>query len=171
MKEAKKLHKKRPNLSKIRRKARQRALQILYQLDTTYGQEEPSFEHFWATFPSKPEVREYAERLVRGVLQYKDVIDDRIKWTAENWNLNRMALVDRNILRIATFELLFLQEVPPKVAINEAIEIAKVYGTEKSGSFINGILDQIKNSACLYKDILARAQERSNGGEGDGEGQ
>jgi transcription antitermination factor NusB len=87
----------------------------------------------------------FALELLRGVQEHHESIDDRIRSASENWELRRMPVIDRNILRLAVFELLFRQDIPPKVSINEAIELGKRYSTERSGAFINGILDHIKN--------------------------
>jgi transcription antitermination protein NusB len=89
---------------------------------------------------------EFSQRLVRGVLDHGPEIDRVIEGHSENWRLERMPAVDRNILRIAAFELLYCEEIPPKVAVNEAVELGKRFGTEESGSFINGILDKIMSS-------------------------
>ena len=133
-----------------RRKARECALQLLYNLDHAVTQddaEDTLVRDYWRSFPDEKqindEIREFAEILVRGVRSHEDEIDDLIQQASRNWKLERMAMVDRNILRMATFELRWLEEVPRKVTLNEAIEIAKRYGTEDSSSFINGILDKI----------------------------
>ena len=88
---------------------------------------------------------EFAKRIVIGVLEHRQEIDRLIEERSENWRLDRMTAIDRNILRIALFELLYCSEIPPKVTINEAIDLGKRYGSEESGSFINGILDRIQN--------------------------
>ena len=129
-----------------RRKARECALQLLYQGEfspTVAGGNGPwtSFEED-SMLPSA-EVRTFAEELVQGVLSNEAAIDERIRSVSTNWKLERMALVDRNILRIAAYELMYRTEIPRKVSLNEAIEIAKRFGTEDSSSFINGILDKI----------------------------
>ena len=134
-----------------RRKARECALQILYDLEFNVvvdgAPTEAAMREYWAAFPEETsqnaEVREFAEALVRGVRVHEDAIDALIQSASTNWKLERMALVDRNILRMATYELRHVTEIPRKVSLNEAIEIAKRYGTEDSGSFINGILDKI----------------------------
>lgn len=134
-----------------RRKARECALQLLYDLEVNIVQEgdqtKRAFAEYWTCFPDNgkvtDEVKEFAERLVLGVREHDDEIDDYIQQASTNWKLERMAMVDRNILRIATFELRHLEDIPPKVSLNEAIEIAKRYGSQDSGSFINGILDKI----------------------------
>ena len=92
---------------------------------------------------------EYTRRLVDGVLLHRDTIDDLLREAARNWDLERMAVVDRNALRIGCYELLYEEQIPMKVAINEAIELGKRYSTEASGSFINGILDRIRRDKGL----------------------
>jgi N utilization substance protein B len=127
-----------------RRKARETALQFLYQLDVRDCDDLPTqAEEFWARHPVDPATRAFADELVGGTKQNQTKIDGLIAQSAEHWDLDRMAAVDRNILRAAVYELLWHPEVPPKVAINEAIEIAKKFGTEESSRFINGILDRI----------------------------
>jgi len=91
-------------------------------------------------------VRKFANALVEGAARHKDVIDKLISDNATNWELNRMAVTDRNILRFATYELIYAKDIPPKVAINEAIDIAKKYGDKDSGKFVNGILDKISKT-------------------------
>ena len=127
-----------------RRKARELALQFLYQLDLQ-GEADPAPQvpEFWHRHPVDPEVRSFAEQLVRGTKLHQGKIDELIAHYAEHWDLERMAVVDRNILREGIFELLWISEVPPKVVINEALEIAKKFSTHESSSFINGILDRV----------------------------
>jgi len=127
-----------------RRKAREVALQFLYQLDQ-HGAEDPApHDHeFWQRHPVDPDTHAFAEELVRGSKQQQGKIDQLLTQYAEHWDLDRMAVVDRNILRMAVYELLWQPEVPPKAAINEAIEIAKKFGTTESSRFINGVLDRI----------------------------
>jgi len=88
---------------------------------------------------------EFAKRIVLGVMEHRQEIDRLIEERSENWRLDRMTMIDRNILRIAIFELLYCSEVPPKVTLNEAIDLGKRFGSEESGSFINGVLDRIQN--------------------------
>jgi len=128
-----------------RRKARELSLQLLYQMDVQgEGHPEPHFDDFWLRHPVDPEAREFAEALVRGTKRHEAEIDELIGRYAENWELERMAVVDRNILRQAIFELRWAAAaVPPKVAINEALEVAKKFSTQESSRFINGILDRI----------------------------
>jgi N utilization substance protein B len=127
-----------------RRKARELALQLLYQLDVQ-GEEHPErhLDEFWLRHPVDPEAREFAEALVRGTKAHEAEIDGLIERYAENWEIDRMAVVDRNILRQAIYELRWGSGVPPKVAINEALEVAKKFSTHESSRFINGILDRI----------------------------
>lgn len=129
---------------KNRRKARELALQIFYQIETRRTSTEEALEVIFSCYRFKAEVREFAETLVRGSHHFILPLNSLIKKYAKNWTLDRMATVDRNILRLATYELLFLEDVPPIVSINEAVEIAKRYGTDDSGKFVNGILDNIR---------------------------
>ena len=127
-----------------RRKARELALQFLYQLEQNGASDPGPFEaDFWARHPADAEAREFAASLVHGAKRQQSEIDKHIAQYAEHWDLDRMAVVDRNILRLGTYELLFEPAVPGKVAINEAIEIAKKFGTSESSRFINGVLDRI----------------------------
>jgi transcription antitermination factor NusB len=127
-----------------RRKAREVALQLLYQLDLQgESNPEPHLAEFWTRHPVDLEVREFADMLIRGTKLHERKIDEIISQSAQNWELERMAVVDRNILRQGIFELLWMDEVPPKVAINEALEVAKKFSTHESSRFINGILDRI----------------------------
>jgi N utilization substance protein B len=127
-----------------RRKAREKALQILFQLDFNNADIEVILEEFWSGHPTGQKVREFAEKLVKGAFAHREHIDLIITSTLENWSIDRLASVDKAILRLATYELLHMPDVPPKVTINEAVEIAKAYGTDESGRFINGVLDKIR---------------------------
>jgi transcription antitermination factor NusB len=127
-----------------RRKAREVALQFLYQLDLQ-GEADPTphAAEFWARHPLDDDVRGFAEDIVRGAKTMQPKIDEIIARLTEHWDLDRMAVVDRNILRLAVYELGWREDTPPKVVINEAIEIAKKFGTRESSRFINGILDRV----------------------------
>jgi transcription antitermination factor NusB len=125
--------------------AREFALQILYQLEINKDELDLILVDFWQKEPKADlDVQEFAAKLVKGVFGNLKSIDESIKKYATNWELDRMAIVDRNILRLGCFELLFLEEIPPKVAINEAVEIAKKFAGVEAGKFVNGILDKIK---------------------------
>ena len=129
-----------------RTKARQLALQILYQIDITRENSATSLENFWRSQKKEVDsaVKQFSLELVEGIQKNREIIDRKIAQYAENWELRRMAVVDRNILRQACFELLFRPEIPPKVAINEAIELAKHFSSVEAGKFVNGILDKIR---------------------------
>jgi N utilization substance protein B len=126
-----------------RTKARERAMQALYQIDVAATDLDEALARFWRSFePVEREVRELAEVLVRGVAAHRHEIDEAIEVVSTNWRLDRMAKVDRNVLRLAVFELRW-SDVPVKVCINEAIELGKKYGSESSGAFVNGVLDRV----------------------------
>jgi transcription antitermination factor NusB len=132
-----------------RRQARELALQLLYELDVRGEADlESVIAAFWARQPAHDEVREFADRLVRGVKGRQPEIDELIAKFAEHWELDRMAVVDRNVLRAGIWELLWGVDVPPKVAINEALEIARRFSTEESTRFINGLLDRVRRELC-----------------------
>jgi N utilization substance protein B len=128
-----------------RSKSREYALQILYQVDIRRSDHHQIIEEFWNTQEPTPtdEVRAFANELATGTIERLAEIDPLIASFADNWNLKRMAVIDRNILRLGVFELFHREDVPPKVCINEAIELAKRFGDAESGKFINGILDAI----------------------------
>ena len=126
-----------------RRKARECALQILYQMDVSGTAEDEALASYWQCFEHPEEVAEFAGELVRGVSGHRAEIDQLIQDSSRHWKLDRMARVDRNILRLAVYELLHHPEIPKKVTLNEAIEIGKRFGSEDSSAFINGILDNI----------------------------
>lgn len=128
-----------------RRKSRELALQILFKLDIT--KEDPSVVLDCQNdyFLRNKGYNEFTQRIVLGVCGHYKEIDRIIDKYSENWRVERMNIVDRNILRLAVYELIYCQDIPPKVTLNEAIELGKKYGTEESGSFINGILDRIQN--------------------------
>lgn len=130
-----------------RRRAREYALQLLYEHEFADG--EPDIAGFFAERDEPREVVDFTSRIVRGTLGHIEEIDAAIRESSEHWVLERMAAVDRNILRVGTYELLFSPDVPPAVAIDEAIEIAKRYSSTESASFINGILDRIAKTKRL----------------------
>ena len=128
-----------------RKKSREFALQVLYQLNITKQDVITALTQFEEHFLSHGEADEFLRRLVLGVLEHCPELDRLIEQYSENWRLDRINLIDRNILRMALFELLYCEDIPPKVTINEAIDLGKRFGSEDSGSFINGILDRIQN--------------------------
>ena len=137
-----------------RRKSREYALQMLYQYDVRH-QSAGLADGFWEDKEVLENIMEFANNLVDGVIKNLDKIDEKIRLSASNWSIDRMAVVDRNILRIAVFELFYMQDIPVNVTLNEAIEIAKRFGEEESGSFVNGILDRIvKDHHELLEDKL-----------------
>ena len=124
--------------------ARECALQILYQHEMNPEPLEEVMGLFWDQNQNTPEeTRVFAESLVKGTEEHLSEIDEVIRRATENWELSRMAVIDRNILRFATYELLFVKEIPPKVTINEAVNIAKKFSQEESGKFVNGVLDHV----------------------------
>lgn len=128
-----------------RRKSREFALQVLFQLNITKQEAVKALSQFQEHFSPNGEADEFLKRLVLGVLEHRQELDRLIEQYSENWRLDRINIVERNILRMALFELLYCEEIPPKVTINEAIDLGKRYGSEDSGGFINGILDRIQN--------------------------
>jgi N utilization substance protein B len=130
-----------------RTQAREFALQILYQVEINPDRMERIFYSFWEEHPGQSEdIRKFAELIVKGTCEHLTELDQVIERYAENWHLRRMAVVDRNILRFAAYELLFMDDIPPKVTINEAVNIAKKFSKEDSGKFVNGILDKINHT-------------------------
>lgn len=130
-----------------RTRARELALQALYLLDLRGAEVLGDVDALLDDGTSEPDVRRFARELVDGCWARRDELDETIAKVAENWDIHRMAVVDRNVLRLATYELLFLDDVPPKVSINEAIDLAKRYSTTDSGGFVNGILDRIRSQS------------------------
>jgi len=137
--------------------ARELALQFLYQCDVLGDLERGGdggsapggpggggLEAFLQEHERADAVRSYASQLAGGFLQNRREIDRKINGVAEHWTLSRMAVVDRNVLRIGAYELMFCEDIPPKVAINEAVDLAKKFGSAESGAFVNGLLDRIK---------------------------
>ena len=130
-----------------RTKAREYVLQMLYQVDITKGDWQDIFENFWESKEHEDfseELKDFSAQLLKGAVEHSQEIDKKISLYAANWELERMAFVDRNIMRLGCFELLFREDIPPKVAINEAVELAKKYSGSESGKFVNARLDKIK---------------------------
>lgn len=127
-----------------RTKGRECALQVLYQVDITRHNFQDCLQDFWSTKGNFGDsIKDFAQTLVAGTIENLEKIDSIIRSYATNWQLERMAKVDRNILRLAAYELLFMEDIPDKVSINEAVEMAKRYGDKESSKFVNGILDKI----------------------------
>jgi len=130
-----------------RSRAREVALQLLYQMEATGDPAEVVLDDFWSSHPEEAgddEFKVFCGRLVRGTALNRPAIDKDIARHATNWQLGRMAMIDRNVMRMSCFELLFCADIPPKVSINEAVELAKKYSGPEAGKFVNAILDKIK---------------------------
>ena len=127
-----------------RREGREAAVQFLFFRDLNPEAGPDSLDRFWKLCATSADARKFAAGLIDGVLEHQEGIDERIKAYVVNYDIHRIAAVDRSILRLALYEMLYREDVPPVVAINEAIEIAKRFGAEESGKFVNGILDRAK---------------------------
>jgi transcription antitermination protein NusB len=127
-----------------RHSGREAALQMLFQLEASGVSPDQAIDLFWRTFEdADPEGKTYADAIVRGVADNLEGIDKRVTAASQNWRLERMSRVDRNLLRLGTWELLFRNDVPRAVILDEAVELAKSFGTDESSSFVNGVLDRI----------------------------
>jgi N utilization substance protein B len=120
------------------------AIQVLYQIDMVHIDAGEAVRLFCEHFQAPESIRDFAVELINGVDQNREVIDTLLRRFSEHWRLERMPAVDRNILRLAVYELVYRPDIPAKVSINEAVDLGKRYGAEDSGSFINGILDSIR---------------------------
>jgi transcription antitermination protein NusB len=129
-----------------RSRCREWALQFLYQAEFAGAGQPEAVERFWRHFQAEGNPPAYLAKLVAGVAGHLEELDAFIVRYSEHWRLSRMTIVDRNLLRLAIYELLYQPGIPPKVVINEAVEMAKRYGSEASGGFVNGILDQVRLS-------------------------
>jgi len=129
-----------------RRLSRELAMQALFQIEMNQDHSREAIESFCEHFRVPKNVKPFFLRLIEGVKEFQHKIDPLIERFSENWKISRMSRVDRNVMRIALYELLYCDDIPPKVSINEAIDIGKKFGTEDSGAFINGILDSIRIS-------------------------
>jgi N utilization substance protein B len=123
--------------------AREAALQMLFAIDATGSDVDDAIRDFWRELPGDAEGREYADQLVRGVRADADKLDERIRAASQNWRLERMARIDRNALRLGAYELLTRTDVPRAVILDEAVELAKRFGSDESSKFVNGVLDRI----------------------------
>lgn len=134
--------------------AREYTLKILYQAEMTRREIAAAAGQFWdEEDPPDDHVREFTQRLLGGIAANIQTIDAKISQHAANWQLKRMAVIDRNILRLGVYELLHTRDIPPKVTINEAVELAKKFGDLESGKFVNGILDKIHKTEALDKTV------------------
>jgi N utilization substance protein B len=139
-----------------RRKSRELAMQALFCMDTLKNESDELLEGLSGMLELAPDINRFYMTLIKGVIDNKSQIDKLIEQFSSNWKISRMGCVDRNILRIAAYEILYCHDIPPKVSINEAVDIGKLYGTEESGSFINGILDGI------YQHQAAKNKKNGN---------
>ncbi len=138
-----------------RRSGREAALQMLFQLEASGVSSDQAVELFWRTNEeADPEGKSYADTIVRGVADNLDAIDKRVTAASQNWRLERMSRVDRNLLRLGTWELMFRSDVPRAVILDEAVELAKSFGTDESSGFVNGVLDRIAS------DVGRKDQDR-----------
>jgi N utilization substance protein B len=130
-----------------RSSGREAALQILFGIEAGGTPVDQALRDFWREFPGDAEGKSYAEELVRGVAAERGDVDGRISRASDNWRIERMTRVDRNVLRIGTWELVHLPETPRAVILDEAVELAKRFGTEESGAFVNGVLGRVADDA------------------------
>jgi len=138
--------------------AREAALQMLFAIEASDANVDEAIRDFWRELPGEAEGRPYADEAVRGVRELVLDLDARITQASKNWRLERMTRVDRNVLRLGAWELLKHSDVPRAVAIDEAVELAKRYGTEESGAFVNGVLDRIADDCGRIDEPLAAAR-------------
>ncbi len=150
----------------LRRRARELAMQALYYIDIRGGGLDDKVTLFGKIHPPPEKSKQFFTELVDGVLRYQTALDDIIEEFSNNWKISRMSCVDRNVLRIALFEILARDDIPIKVTINEAIDVGKKYGTDSSGAFINGILDSIhqawKQGRITFEPLTDSDQKRQS---------
>ena len=137
-----------------RRRARELAVQVLFYMGFTPDAPDKVFHLICENFAPSVSIRPFSRQLLLGVCENKETLDKLIIRSSKNWRLERMSRVDRSILRLGVYEILFMKEIPPKVSIDEAVEIGKKYGAEDSGPFINGILDDIYNKLKREGKVL-----------------
>ncbi len=130
-----------------RRKAREAAVQMLYQMDVAGVDAERAIAPFGENLGAPDDEREFANALVLGYGRVRETIDDTIRAVSKHWRLERMSRVDRNVIRLGAFELLHMSDIPRRVTLNEAVELAKRFGNEESAAFVNGVLDRIADDA------------------------
>jgi N utilization substance protein B len=153
-----------------RRKSRELAMQALFCIDVLKNESDDIIRRLAEMLDLKPDSHAFYLTLIKGVLENRPRIDALIERFSSNWRISRMGCVDRNILRIGAYELLFCPDIPPKVSINEAVDIGKLYGTEESGAFINGILDGIYQHEVpkTHEDDLTKAPDNPPTPQGQG---
>jgi N utilization substance protein B len=134
--------------------AREAALQMLFALDATGNDVDQTIYDYWRETPGDAEGKSYANDLVKGAMAVVDELDARIAAASANWRVERMTRVDRNVLRLCVYELLYCLDVPRAVALDEAVELAKRYGAEDSGAFVNGVLDQVADDCGRVESNL-----------------
>lgn len=142
-----------------RREARELGLQLLFQLDINPRDVEETLKDFWELYPPSPKVRAFAEELVLGVMAHRGDLDATIGRFAENWDISRMGVIDRNVLRMALYEMHFRDDIPPVVTINEAVDVAKYFSNSDSGRFVNGVLDRARKELSRPPRSTAQAGE------------
>ena len=130
----------------LRRDGRETAVQFLYSKDINNGFGSEDLETFFSLSTAKKGAKIFAIELVNGIIEKIDGIDEIIQSNVDNFEINRLSTIDRNVLRLAIYEMYYRDDIPAAVCINEAIEISKRFGTEESGSFVNGVLDKVKES-------------------------
>jgi N utilization substance protein B len=144
---------------RLRSKAREVVVHILYQIEMSKADHKEAFREYLENYPQKQEVIDFSLMLIDGVIKNLSTLDSVIKKYVKNWEIERMAVIDRNILRMAAFEIIYLEEIPPKVSINEAIELAKRFGDIDSPRFVNGVLDKIYKMESKKADIGVGTEE------------
>jgi transcription antitermination protein NusB len=133
----------------LRHLGREVALKALYRIDICGGATNDDLVLFFENFPAEESARKFAVRLVEGVRQQQLALDKHIAGALEHWSIKRLSRVDHNILRLGLYELLYMDDIPARVSIDEAIELAKAYGDQESGRFVNGVLDEIAGQLNL----------------------
>ena len=149
-----------PNKSSPRRRGREAALQMLYEGDYNRAELAVAFERYWHDLARNTEGKQFAQALLAGLEDNRAAIDEAISAASTNWRLERMGPVDRGILRIGTYELLFRDDIPLRVTLNETVELAKRYGNEESPGFVNGVLDRVARAHGMLPTDAPDAAEQ-----------
>ncbi|MFA6281783.1 MAG: transcription antitermination factor NusB [Candidatus Omnitrophota bacterium] len=144
---------------RLRSKAREVVVHLLYQIEMSKADYKEAFKNYLESYPQKQEVIDFSMMLIDGVMMNMPALDSLIKKYVKNWEIERMAVIDRNVLRMAAYEIIFLDEIPPKVSINEAIELAKRFGDVDSPRFVNGVLDKIYKMESKKADKGSKSEE------------